>query len=60
MVIDMRKMNAVRVDKEEKVGYIQGGTTVVRAAKELLKHGMATTLGGVELLAFVRPTGPVS
>ncbi|KAG8864113.1 hypothetical protein FRB96_006987 [Tulasnella sp. 330] len=45
VVIDMRKMNAVRVDKENKIGYIQGGTTLAQAAKELFKHGMTTTLG---------------
>ncbi|KAG8860904.1 hypothetical protein FRB96_003639 [Tulasnella sp. 330] len=45
VVIDMREMNAVRVDKENKIGYIQGGTTIRQAVKELFKHGMATTLG---------------
>ncbi|KAG8875279.1 hypothetical protein FRB97_005256 [Tulasnella sp. 331] len=45
VVIDMREMNAIRVDKEDKIGYIQGGATNALAIKELFKHGMATTLG---------------
>ncbi|KAG8992610.1 hypothetical protein FRB94_008343 [Tulasnella sp. JGI-2019a] len=45
VVIDMRKMNAVRVDKENKIGYIEGGTTVHQAVRELFKHGMATVTG---------------
>ncbi|KAG8860922.1 hypothetical protein FRB96_003657 [Tulasnella sp. 330] len=45
LVIDMRKMNSVRVDKEAMVGYIQGGTTVSQAQTELLTHGLATPLG---------------
>ncbi|KAG8875273.1 hypothetical protein FRB97_005250 [Tulasnella sp. 331] len=45
VVIDMRKMNAVRVDKKSKVGYIQGGTTNRQAVEELFKEGMAAPLG---------------
>ncbi|KAG8992608.1 hypothetical protein FRB93_002340 [Tulasnella sp. JGI-2019a] len=45
VVIDMRNMNAVRVDKENKIGYIQGGTSIHHAVGELFKHGMATVTG---------------
>ncbi|KAG9014387.1 hypothetical protein FRB94_012793 [Tulasnella sp. JGI-2019a] len=45
VVIDMRNMNAVRVDKENMVGYIQGGTTIHHAVQELFKYGLTTALG---------------
>ncbi|KAG8992607.1 hypothetical protein FRB94_008346 [Tulasnella sp. JGI-2019a] len=45
VVIDMRNMNAVRVDKGNKVGYFQGGTTLGQAVEELFKYGMATVTG---------------
>ncbi|KAG8851798.1 hypothetical protein FRB96_009073 [Tulasnella sp. 330] len=45
VVIDMRNMNAVRVDKEKNIGYLEGGTTIYQANQELFKHGLTTTLG---------------
>ncbi|KAG9025353.1 hypothetical protein FRB95_010252 [Tulasnella sp. JGI-2019a] len=45
LVIDMRRMNAVRVDTERKIGYIQGGTTTHHATRELFKYGLATPSG---------------
>ncbi|KAG8860921.1 hypothetical protein FRB96_003656 [Tulasnella sp. 330] len=45
LVIDMRNMNSVRVDKEARVGYVQGGATIGQAQTEFLKYGLATPLG---------------
>ncbi|KAG8889182.1 hypothetical protein FRB98_005524 [Tulasnella sp. 332] len=53
IVIDMRKMNAVRVDKDNKIGYIQGGTTITQAVKDIFKHGMATVFGHVGSVGVV-------
>ncbi|KAG8984664.1 hypothetical protein FRB93_006394 [Tulasnella sp. JGI-2019a] len=56
VVIDMRNMNAVRVDKENKVGYLQGGITIHPAVQELYKYGLTTTLGmcgSVGVVGFV-------
>ncbi|KAG9018381.1 hypothetical protein FRB93_000084 [Tulasnella sp. JGI-2019a] len=39
VVIDMRNMNAVRVDEDNKIGYIQGGTIIRHAIQELYKYG---------------------
>lgn len=39
LVIDMRMMNVIRVDKDKKIGFFGGGTNVWQASKELLTYG---------------------
>lgn len=39
LIIDMRKMNAVRVDKDNKIGHIQGGANVRHVQEETIKYG---------------------
>ncbi|KAG9032487.1 hypothetical protein FRB95_001394 [Tulasnella sp. JGI-2019a] len=45
LVIDMRHMNAIKVDKEKMIVYLQGGCTSHQVDVETIKHGVATTVG---------------
>ncbi|KAG8895046.1 hypothetical protein FRB99_000795, partial [Tulasnella sp. 403] len=45
VLIDLRRMNEVRVDQDARVAYVQGGTTVRQLDEETIKYGLATANG---------------
>ena len=48
IVIDLsRHLNSVRVDEEDKLGYVGGGATWADVDNEAIKHGLAVTGGTV-------------
>ena len=48
VVLDMRKLNKVRVDVEKKLIYAQGGAIINEVDNEAWKHGLATVMGLVD------------
>jgi FAD/FMN-containing dehydrogenase len=48
VVLDMRKLNKVRVDSEKKLIYAQGGALLGEVDSEAWKYGLATVMGIVE------------
>jgi len=48
IVIDMRKLNKVRVDVEKKLIYAKGGALLGEVDSEAWKYGLATVMGIVE------------
>src|SRR5436305_7642682 len=48
VVLDMRKLNEVRVDVEKKLIYAQGGAIINEVDNEAWKHGLATVMGLVD------------
>lgn len=45
LLIDMRKMTKIRVDEENRIGYIQAGAQVHDVEVELIKYGLAAVVG---------------
>src|SRR5436853_7829872 len=45
VVLDLRKLNKVRVDPEKKLIYAQGGVLINEVDNEAWKYGLATALG---------------
>ncbi|KIO33765.1 hypothetical protein M407DRAFT_17375 [Tulasnella calospora MUT 4182] len=45
LLIDMRRMNKIRVDEQNRIGYIQAGARTHDIEVELIKYGLAACVG---------------
>ncbi|KAG8904961.1 hypothetical protein FRB99_000963 [Tulasnella sp. 403] len=57
LVIDLRKLNQVRVDVDDKLVYVQGGAKVQDVENATIKHGLAAPMGAVGVAGFATQGG---